>query len=27
VMADVFRIDAYRAEYQGEAVIVPWLEI
>jgi iron complex transport system ATP-binding protein len=27
VMAEVFRIDAYRAEYQGEAVIVPWLEI
>jgi iron complex transport system ATP-binding protein len=23
-MADVFRISAYRAEYQREAVIVPW---
>jgi len=27
VMADVFRICAYRAEYQREAVIVPWAEI
>ncbi len=27
VMADVFRISAYRAEYQREAVIVPWVEI
>ena len=27
VMADVFRISAYRAEYQHEAVIVPWAEI
>ena len=27
VMADVFRITAYRAEYQREAVIVPWAEI
>jgi iron complex transport system ATP-binding protein len=27
VMADVFRISAYRAEYQREAVIVPWSEI
>ncbi|MGZ3312386.1 MAG: ABC transporter ATP-binding protein [Xanthobacteraceae bacterium] len=27
VMADVFRIGAYRAEYQREAVIVPWVEI
>ena len=27
VMADVFRIRAYRAEYQREAVIVPWVEI
>ena len=27
VMADVFRISAYRAEYQREAVIVPWAEI
>jgi iron complex transport system ATP-binding protein len=27
VMADVFRISAYRAEYQREAVIVPWTEI
>ena len=26
-MADVFRISAYRAEYQREAVIVPWAEI
>jgi iron complex transport system ATP-binding protein len=27
VMADVFRISAYRAQYQREAVIVPWAEI
>jgi iron complex transport system ATP-binding protein len=27
VMADVFRISAYRAEYRSEAVIVPWAEI
>jgi iron complex transport system ATP-binding protein len=27
VMAEVFRISAYRAEYQREAVIVPWTEI
>jgi iron complex transport system ATP-binding protein len=27
VMAQVFRISAYRAEYQREAVIVPWAEI
>jgi iron complex transport system ATP-binding protein len=27
VMADVFRISAYRAEYRREAVIVPWAEI
>ena len=27
VMADVFRIRAYRTEYQREAVIVPWTEI
>ncbi|HEV3501027.1 MAG TPA: ABC transporter ATP-binding protein [Bradyrhizobium sp.] len=27
VMADVFRISAYRAEFQREAVIVPWAEI
>jgi iron complex transport system ATP-binding protein len=27
VMADVFRIRAYRTEYQREAVIVPWAEI
>jgi iron complex transport system ATP-binding protein len=27
VMAEVFRIRAYRAEYQREAVIVPWAEI
>ena len=27
VMADVFRISAYRAEYQQEAVIVPWADL
>jgi len=27
IMADVFRVRAYRAEYQREAVIVPWAEI
>ena len=27
IMADVFRISAYRAEYQRETVIVPWAEI
>ena len=27
VMADVFRISAYRAEFQSEAVIVPWADI
>jgi iron complex transport system ATP-binding protein len=27
VMAEVFRISAYRTEYQREAVIVPWAEI
>jgi iron complex transport system ATP-binding protein len=27
LVADVFRISAYRAEYQREAVIVPWAEI
>jgi iron complex transport system ATP-binding protein len=27
VMADVFRVSAYRAEYQRETVIVPWAEI
>jgi iron complex transport system ATP-binding protein len=27
VMGEVFRISAYRAEYQLEAVIVPWAEI
>jgi iron complex transport system ATP-binding protein len=27
VMAKVFRISAFRAEYQREAVIVPWAEI
>jgi len=27
VLAEVFRISAYRAEYQREAVIVPWAEI
>jgi len=24
VIAEVFRISAYRAEYRDEAVIVPW---
>jgi iron complex transport system ATP-binding protein len=27
VMADVFRVTAYRTEFQGESVIVPWMEI
>jgi iron complex transport system ATP-binding protein len=27
VMANVFRISAFRAEYRREAVIVPWAEI
>jgi iron complex transport system ATP-binding protein len=27
VMGEVFRISAYRAQYQREAVIVPWTEI
>ena len=27
VMAKVFRISAFRAEHDGEAVIVPWAEI
>jgi iron complex transport system ATP-binding protein len=27
IMGDVFRVSAYRAEYQREAVIVPWTEI
>jgi iron complex transport system ATP-binding protein len=27
IVGDVFRIRAYRAEYQREAVIVPWAEI
>ena len=27
VMADVFRISAYRAEFERAAVIVPWAEI
>jgi iron complex transport system ATP-binding protein len=27
IMAGVFRVRAYRAEYQREAVIVPWTEI
>ncbi|KJC57344.1 ABC transporter [Bradyrhizobium sp. LTSPM299] len=27
VMANVFRISAYRAEYQSEAVIVPWADV
>jgi iron complex transport system ATP-binding protein len=27
VMADVFRISAFRAEHQHQAVVVPWVEI
>jgi iron complex transport system ATP-binding protein len=27
VMRDVFRISAFRAEHQGEAVIVPWADV
>jgi iron complex transport system ATP-binding protein len=27
IVGDVFRVSAYRAEYQREAVIVPWAEI
>ena len=27
ITADVFRISAYRAEHQHEAVIVPWMGI
>jgi iron complex transport system ATP-binding protein len=27
IMADVFRVSAYRAEHQRETVIVPWAEI
>jgi iron complex transport system ATP-binding protein len=27
VMHDVFRISAYRAEYQNESVIVPWADV
>ena len=27
VMAEVFRISAYRAEYRREAVIVPWADV
>jgi len=27
VMGEVFRISAYRAEYQREAVIVPWADL
>ncbi|MCA6125752.1 ABC transporter ATP-binding protein [Bradyrhizobium sp. WSM 1704] len=27
VMAEVFRISAYRAEYRSEAVIVPWADV
>jgi iron complex transport system ATP-binding protein len=27
VMNDVFRISAYRAEHQNEAVIVPWADV
>ena len=27
IMGDVFRVSTYRAEYQREAVIVPWAEV
>jgi iron complex transport system ATP-binding protein len=27
VLAEVFRVSAYRGQYQHEAVIVPWAEI
>jgi iron complex transport system ATP-binding protein len=27
ILADVFRISAYRAEHQREAVVVPWAGI
>jgi iron complex transport system ATP-binding protein len=27
IMADVFRISAYRADYQSETVILPWAGI
>jgi iron complex transport system ATP-binding protein len=27
VMRDVFRISAYRAEYERETVIVPWADV
>jgi iron complex transport system ATP-binding protein len=27
IMGDVFRVSAYRAEYQRETVVVPWAEI
>jgi iron complex transport system ATP-binding protein len=27
VMADVFGISAYRAQYQNEAIIVPWMDV
>jgi iron complex transport system ATP-binding protein len=27
IMAEVFRVSAYRGEYQREAVIVPWTEV
>jgi iron complex transport system ATP-binding protein len=27
VMAEVFRISAYRAEFQREVVIVPWADV
>jgi iron complex transport system ATP-binding protein len=27
VMRDVFRISAFRAEHQGESVIVPWADV
>jgi iron complex transport system ATP-binding protein len=27
IMAEVFRVSAYRGEYQREAVIVPWAEV
>jgi iron complex transport system ATP-binding protein len=27
IMAEVFRVSAYRGEYQRESVIVPWAEV
>jgi iron complex transport system ATP-binding protein len=27
IMGDVFRVSAYRAQFQRETVIVPWAEI